>query len=404
MAKRRPNLVLAMHPDTLDLVLPAPVRARLDALATVHPTVLAEGGEAEAEGGANAPDTRHETDTAPGARAAHARARAGADARVAADAPDAARAPGTDAPADEPVTAAPPLIADIAGPVATAALADADILLTGWGCPPLGAAVLDRAPRLAAVIHAAGSVKGHVRPEVWQRGIAVSSAADANAGPVVEFALAAVWFAARRTLHTAADYTAGRLPAHGERRGADGAVVGVIGASRIGRGVIARLVAASADYRVLLADPYVSPAEAAALGAELVDLDDLCRASDIVTVHAPDLPETYHLLDARRLTLLRDGAAVVNTARGRLVDTAALTRECAAGRIDAYLDVTDPEPLPPAHPLLTLPNVLLTPHIAGCQGTEVRRLGAYAVDEVERWIRGEPLLGEVRAADLARLA
>ncbi|SFF92810.1 Phosphoglycerate dehydrogenase [Actinacidiphila alni] len=330
----RPKLVLAMGPDILDLVLPAALRTRLDALAAVHPA----------------------------------------------------------------------LVTDATTPEATAALADADILLTGWGAPAVDTALLGLAPRLGAVIHAAGTVKGHVRPEVWQRGIAVSSAADANAGPVVDFTMATVVLAARRALGAAVDYTAGRLPAYADRRGADGAVVGVIGASRIGRGVIARLLAAPADYRVLLADPYVSPAEAAALGAESADLDTLCAASDIVTVHAPDLPETHHLLDARRLGLMRNGAAVINTARGRLVDTEALTRECAAGRLDAYLDVTDPEPLPRDHPLHSLRNVLLTPHIAGCQGTEVRRLGAYAVDEVERWTRGEPLLGAVRADDLARIA
>ncbi|MEE4545693.1 hydroxyacid dehydrogenase [Streptomyces sp. V4-01] len=330
MAERQ-KLVLAMRPDILDLVLPAPLRARLDALVDVHP---------------------------------------------------------------EPVT-------DWDG---CDRLATADLLLTGWGCPPLDAAALDRAPRLAAVVHAAGTVKGHVGPEVWQRGIAVSSAADANAAPVIEFTLATVWLAARRTLGVSAAYRRGVLPTYGDRRGADGAVVGVIGASRIGRGVIARLLAAPAGFRVLLADPYVGADEAAALGVEATDLDDLCRRSDIVTVHAPDLPETHHLLDARRLALLPDGAAVINTARGRLVDTDALTLECAAGRVDAYLDVTEPEPLPAGHPLYGLRNVLLTPHIAGCQGTEVRRLGAYAVDEVARWIQGEPLRGAVHADDLARIA
>lgn len=350
----RPNLVLAMRPDIVDLVLPAPLRDRLAAVATVHPRPVTDFGTGTSGPGAGGVDS------------------GAADAR------------GTTLPAD--------------------ALAATDILLTGWGCPPLDAAVLARAPRLAAVVHAAGTVKGHVRPEVWQRGIAVSSAADANAGPVVEFTLAAIWFAARRALGGAAEYHRGLLPAYGDRRGADGAVVGVVGASRIGRGVIARLRAATAAYRILLADPYVAPEQAADLGAELVSPDDLCRAADIVTVHAPDLPETHHLLDARRLALLKDGAAVVNTARGRLVDTDALTRECASGRLDAYLDVTDPEPLPPGHPLHSLPNVLLTPHIAGAQGTEVRRLGAYAVAEVERWIRGEPLLGAVRADELARIA
>ncbi|WP_031524446.1 hydroxyacid dehydrogenase [Streptomyces sp. NRRL F-5123] len=296
------------------------------------------------------------------------------------------------------------LVTDAADPASDAAFAEAEILFTGWGAPEIDTALLARTPRLAAVIHAAGTVKHHVRPEVWARGVAVSSAADANAGPVIEFTMATVVLAARRALGYAAGYHHGLQPAHAERRGADGAVVGVIGASRIGRGVIARLRAADAGFQVLLADPYVTPEDARALGVRLVDLDELCAASDIVTVHAPDLPETRHLLDARRLRMLRDGAAVINTARGRLLDTEALARECETGRIEAYLDVTDPEPLPVGHVLHRLRNVLLTPHIAGCQGSEVARLGAYAVEEVERFVSGLPLLGAVAAEDLARIA
>ncbi|MFI0944369.1 hydroxyacid dehydrogenase [Streptomyces sp. NPDC021020] len=298
----------------------------------------------------------------------------------------------------------PVLVTDAADPACDAAFAEAEILFTGWGAPEIDTALLARTPRLAAVIHAAGTVKHHVRPEVWERGIAVSSAADANAGPVIDFTMATVALAARRALGYAAGYHHGLQPAHAERRGADGAVVGVIGASRIGRGVIARLRAADAGFQVLLADPYVTPEDAQALGVRLVDLDELCAASDIVTVHAPDLPETRHLLDARRLRILRDGAAVINTARGRLLDTEALARECETGRIEAYLDVTDPEPLPVDHVLHRLRNVLLTPHIAGCQGAEVARLGAYAVAEVERFVSGLPLRGAVAAEDLARIA
>ncbi|MCF6476980.1 hydroxyacid dehydrogenase, partial [Nonomuraea sp. MG754425] len=120
--------------------------------------------------------------------------------------------------------------------------------------------------------------------------------------------------------------------------------------------------------RVLLSDPYAGEEEAARLGARTVPLDELCRAADLVTVHAPELPETRGLLDGRRLALLRDGAVLINTARGALIDTDALVRHCAAGRISAVLDVTDPEPLPAGHALLGLPNVLVTPHISGARG------------------------------------
>lgn len=295
------------------------------------------------------------------------------------------------------------LTGDLTAPGAREALARADVLLTGWGCPRLTEEVLRGAPRLRAVVHAAGSVKGLVSEAVWKRGILVSSAAEANAGPVADYTLAVIALAAKGALATAAAYGE-RWPAFRDRQGADGRTVGVIGASRIGRRVLAGLRASEAGYRILLHDPYVTGVDAERLGAEPVDLASLCRRSEIVTVHAPATPETRHLLDARRLALLPDGATVVNTARGALVDTNALTRECASGRLSAVLDVTDPEPLPPGHPLLRMPQVLVTPHIAGAQGSEVRRLGAYAVGEVGRLVRGEGLRGLVRREMLDRSA
>ncbi|RLU87006.1 hydroxyacid dehydrogenase [Streptomyces griseocarneus] len=291
----------------------------------------------------------------------------------------------------------------LTAPTARTALARAEVLLTGWGCPRLTEEVLNAAPRLRAVVHAAGSVKNLVSDGVWERGILVSSAADANAGPVADFTVAAISLAAKRALGTAAAYEA-VWPDFPERRGADGRTVGIIGASRVGRRVLARLRAAEAGYRLLLHDPYVTDAEAEQLGVESVGPAELCRASSIVTVHAPETPETHHMLDAAHLALIPDGGTVINTARGSIVATDALTRECVAGRLDAFLDVTDPEPLPSGHPLLRLPNVMVTPHIAGAQGSEARRLGAYAVAEVERLTRGEPLLGRVLREELQRLA
>lgn len=295
------------------------------------------------------------------------------------------------------------LTGSLTGTEALAVLADAEILVTGWNCPPLTAEVLAHAPRLRALVHAAGSVKPVVTDALWDRGVVVSSAADANAGPVVAYTLAAITFAAKGALSTAAGYAAG-WPPFTERTGADARTVGIIGASRIGRGVIAALRASDAGWRVLLTDPYVTREEAAGLGVELVDLSELCRRSSIVSVHAPQLPETLGMVSEEMLKLIPDGGTVINTARGSLVDTEALARECGAGRLDAFLDVTDPEPLPAGHPLLTLPNVLVTPHVAGAQGSEVRRLGEFAVGEVERFLAGAPLRGRLRREELARLA
>jgi phosphoglycerate dehydrogenase-like enzyme len=287
------------------------------------------------------------------------------------------------------------------------ALAEADILLSGWGCPRIDAGVLAAAPRLRAVVHAAGTVKALVDPVVFERGVIVSSAAEANAVPVADYTMAMLVLGAKQAFSRAKRYAAAvegmpRDWLSGEGTGLHNCTVGVIGASRIGRLVLRRL--GSYDVRVLLYDPYVTAAEASDLGVEQVSMDELCRRSDLVTVHAPALPETRHILDGRRLDLLSDGAVVVNTARGSLIDTEALTRACASGRISAVLDVTDPEPLPPGHPLFALPNVMITPHLAGAQGRELRRLGEFAVAEVSRLLSGAPLLGRVEPEHLAYIA
>ncbi|WP_326620140.1 hydroxyacid dehydrogenase [Streptomyces decoyicus] len=291
-------------------------------------------------------------------------------------------------------------------PEVAAALAGAEVLLTCWGAPPLTGPVLDAAPRLRAVVHAAGSVKHHLTDACWERGIAVSSAADANALPVAEYTLAAILFANKRVLHSAHRYRGLRTRHDWHHELADAGnyrrTVGVIGASRIGRRVIELL--RPFDLRVLLYDPYVTAADAARLGGRPVPLDALCADSDVVTVHAPQLPATRHLLGRRELALLPDGATLINTARGSLVDETALLPELVTGRLHAVLDVTDPELPPAGSPLYELPNVLLTPHVAGSLGTELHRLADHALNELERYAQGRPFTGPVRPEHLTHSA
>ncbi|MFE1440627.1 hydroxyacid dehydrogenase [Streptomyces sp. NPDC058739] len=298
------------------------------------------------------------------------------------------------------------VVRDFADPAAAEALARAEVLLTGWGCPPLTAEALARMPRLRTVVHAAGSVKHHITEACWRRGLTVASAAGANALPVAEYTVAAILFSGKRVLHSARVYRERRSWVNPlEVMGANGnyrRTVGVVGASRIGRRVLELL--RPYDLRVLLHDPYVGAEEAAELGARSVGLDVLARDSDIVTVHAPELPETRHLFDRARLALLPDGATLINTSRGSLVDTAALTEELVTGRLNAVLDVTDPDVLPADSPLYDLPNVLLTPHIAGSLGNELGRMAHAALDELERYASGLPYADPVRAEHLTRSA
>ncbi|WP_199830982.1 hydroxyacid dehydrogenase [Streptomyces sp. NBRC 110028] len=297
------------------------------------------------------------------------------------------------------------VVRDLTDPAAAPALARADVLITGWGCPRLDAGTLTAAPRLRTVLHAAGSVRSLIGDALWDRGITVSSAVTGNALPVAEYTLAMILLAGKdafahrerfRDTHTHP------APADTAAIGNLGRRVGVIGASRVGRRLLELL--RPFDFAVSLYDPYVDAAEAAALGAEPLPLEDLLRRSDIVSLHAPDIPATRHMLDRKRLALIRDGGVLINTSRGALVDTDALTDELVAGRLSAVLDVTDPEPPPAGSPLYTLPNVFLTPHIAGSLGNELARLGRVVADELERVAAGLPLAHQVRREDLARVA
>jgi phosphoglycerate dehydrogenase-like enzyme len=283
-------------------------------------------------------------------------------------------------------------------------LAATDALVTGWGCPAIGPAELAAMPRLRAIVHAGGTVKGHLGPAVWSRGIVVTSAAEANARPVAEYTLAAILLAGKGVPEMARAYAddPAFAPADRDDIGNYGRTVGILGASRVGRRVIELL--APFDVTVLLCDPSLSGADPVLARAQRVSLADLFTRSSIVSVHAPLLPETVGLVGRRELALMRPGSVLINTARGAIVDHDALAHAVRAGGVRAILDVTTPEPLPAGHPLRTLPGVILTPHVAGSLGNELLRLGDSAVRELELLAAGQPPRFPVTGESLGTVA
>lgn len=299
-----------------------------------------------------------------------------------------------------------PALHDLGTDRARRVLADTELLITGWGCPPLDEAVLATAPRLRAIAHTAGSVRGHVTDACWDRGIEVSSAAAANALPVAEYTVAMILLSGKRVLETARAYATGRArtdwlhahPGMGNYR----RTVGILSASLIGRRVIELL--RPYDLEVLLHDPYITDEEATALGVRTVSLPELFASCDVLSVHTPLLPETRGLVSRELLAALRPDATLINTSRGAVLDQDALTEAVLAARIRAVLDVTEPEVLPRRHPLWDCENALITPHIAGSLGNELRRLADLTVSEVARWASGEGFAHPVRRERLAFLA
>lgn len=278
-----------------------------------------------------------------------------------------------------------------------ALLSDADVVLTGTGTAMFDDDVLDLAPKLKAIIHAAGTVRPIVNETIYDRGIRISSQAGANALPVAEYTLAMILLELKGVPVTEHIYREARAAIDVDevlaRHGNYGRTVGIISASNIGRRVLELL--RPFDVDVLIFDPFLGEEGAAELGATKASLEELMASSDVVSVHAPLLPETTRMIGVSELALLRDGTVLINTARGAVLDQDALIAELMTGRIRAVIDVTDPEVPGADSPMWDMPNLVLTPHVAGSRGLELHRIGQRAVEEVERLWCGEDLHYEV---------
>ena len=274
--------------------------------------------------------------------------------------------PSFEALADVPANRVGDPLTEFESDAARQTLARAEVLLTGWETPHPAAA---GAPEITA-----------------------SDVGVANSVPVAEYSLAMILLANKDTFRAQRLYRERRAfidrEVEFEVSGNYRRTVGVVSASRTGR-LLLDLLRPFPALHVLLYDPFVTQDEAAELGVEPVTLPELMSRSDVVTLQTPLLPETEGLIDTALLARMPDGATLINTARGGIVDGEALERELVGGRISAVLDVTDPEPLPASSPLYDLPNVLLTPHIAGSMGTELRRMGDMAAADLARYAQSE---------------
>ncbi len=270
-------------------------------------------------------------------------------------------------------------------------LRDADVIFSGWGAPKLDAAFMESVPNLKLFLYGAGSIRHFTTPAFWSRNIPICSAWAANALPVAEYTLAQILFSLKHGWHYAAEVR--RLGAHPVRWPVPGAyqsTVGIISLGMIGRRMVELLK--PFDLRILAYDPFVKPEEAKALGVTLVPLDTLFRDSDVVSLHTPWLKETEGLITGAHLASMKPGATFINTARGAIVREPEMI-EVLEKRPDlfALLDVTYPEPPVPGSKLYTLPNVILTPHIAGSMNAECRRMGRYMIEELDRFNAAQPL-------------
>ncbi|MEW2545802.1 2-hydroxyacid dehydrogenase [Streptomyces sp. NPDC047002] len=278
------------------------------------------------------------------------------------------------------------------------ALAGAEICLTQMG--PVTAKVLDAAPELRLVVVGRGGPVNVNLDAAKEHGVQVCNTPGRNAAATAEYTVAMMLAAMRRIPETAGALASGRWA--GEfytyencGPGLDGATVGLVGCGAVGSRVARALTAFGA--RVLVYDPYADPAVLRESGAAPVPgLDDLLRASDVVSLHARLTAETRGLLGARELALLPAGAVVVNCARGALLDEDALCDGLESGRLaGAALDVFAVEPPPADSRLRTAPRLVTTPHLAGANTAVAHNAARIAAAEAARYLRGEPLAHRV---------
>ncbi len=281
--------------------------------------------------------------------------------------------------------------------------------ITGWGTPKLTPGVLDAADRLAIIAHAAGSVHFLLPDppsEFFRRGLHITSATGIMSRYVAELSLCLAIACLRRVSRFREDMKGSDLwwgtysdlnpETLIEQR------VGLVGLGSISWELLRLLEPFHCE--VWACSRHVDPEAAAARGVTLVPLEELLANCPVIFLLAAVRPDTRKMIDRARLKLIPDGAVLINTARGALVDEEALIEELRAGRLWAGLDVTDPEPPVPDSPLRTLPNVLLTPHVGGPVPSRYWEMAAFVVEELGRFFRGDPMQAEITGKRLEGMA
>lgn len=277
-----------------------------------------------------------------------------------------------------------------------------EILMTGWNSPLLTMGILQGNPQLKYMVNLTGELKRYVQRLCIEQGLLVTNWGDIPAASVAEAALMMILASLRRVcywqieMHNRKSWkTDGKLAPQWTPEGLFDKTVGLYGFGAIARALVPMLKPFS--NRVLVYTSWISEEEIKTCNIERVNsLKELFEKSHIVSIHTGKRPDTYHSVNAEVLSAMRDGGHIINTARGAIIDADALVAELKRGRLFAALDVFEEEEgplerLPEEHPFRGLPNCLLFPHHGGPTHDYRYRCGAHAVDQVQRYLKGEPL-------------
>ena len=291
---------------------------------------------------------------------------------------------------------------------AVASLMGADAFITTWDSPFLSLKTMKQLPSVRAIAHCGGEVKKRFEPALFRK-LAIVNTPKPMAMPTAELGAAFLLYAARNIdyYRAALRTRSNRIyeEAHiggGTAESLLGREVGMIGFGRVGQALVRQLRGFNIRWKVY--DPYASKMSSTESHVQFDSLSGLLKRSLLLVVAAAATERTLHLLNRDRLAMLQDGAVVINIARGSLIDLAALTEEVRKGRLRCALDVSDPEePLPLTHPLRVLEGAIVTPHIGGGGRRTRGEMADVAMDELQRFFRGEPLQNRVTTQMLSRM-
>ncbi len=286
----------------------------------------------------------------------------------------------------------------------SAALADTEVIFTTWGMPLLTSEQVGSMPNLKLVLYAAGTVQPFAAP-LLQAGVRIVSGWRANAEPVAHFTLGQILLSAKGFYRNVREYDGSPEMFRSASRGPGvyRQAIGLLGCGAVARRVVELLK--QFDLDILVYDPFLTDLEAESLGVEKVSITELFSRPLIVSNHLPDKPETVGLINRHLLSSMRVGATFINTGRGATVNEPELVEVFRhRGDLTALLDVTFPEPMGGESSLKILSNVVVSSHIAGATNSEVYRMADLCIDEFKRYVAGEPLMHEVTAEMLRRLA
>lgn len=286
-------------------------------------------------------------------------------------------------------------------------LSDVEVVFSGWGSVPIDEKALSRIPKLKLVLYGAGSIKKVQTDYMWDKGVRISSAALANAVPVAQYSLSLIQLLLKdffKLSTLSKDKRKNKMDVHKLTKGFYNRNIGIISYSKVGKKLIENLQNIS-NNNIYVYDPYYDGKYFEERGLTKASLKEIFSKCDVISLHSPLVKDTEYMLGYEHFSLMKENAAFINTARGKIIKTDELIEVFSERKdLTAVLDVTDPEPLNERSALYDMENVILTPHIAGSLGNETHLMGEYMYEELDRFLKGDDLKYEITRHAFERMA